>query len=143
MTGMLRLHHNEPKREDVYQELEEYSQNVMRISVQKKRARDGLRPGVWCMSVCAVTSAHVLESDWCWEDPREKKHYKHRAPHLERLVDHVYGGGSLKSHKDVPDDICHDVVLESQVLQPGSPCNLRRSSVCYETFCSGVLGFDT
>jgi hypothetical protein len=75
------------------------------------------RPSIWNLVYermrCHVRSC-PLRSDWCWEDPRDKKHYKLRAPHLERLVDYVYGGGSLESHKDVPEDIRPDVVLESQ-----------------------------
>lgn len=65
------------------------------------------RPSAWSL-VCERMRCHVrscpLRSDWCWEDPRDKKHYKLRAPQLERLVDHVYEGGRLESHEDVPDD---------------------------------------
>jgi len=56
-----------------------------------------------------------LRSDWCWEDPRDKKHYKLRAPHLERLIEYIDGGGILDCHDDVPSDIRRDLVLESQV----------------------------
>ncbi|KAH8430182.1 uncharacterized protein LDX57_007852 [Aspergillus melleus] len=76
------------------------------------------QPSTWSLVYermrCHVRSC-PLRSDWCWEDPRDKKHYKLRAPHLERLIDHVDGGGSLESHEDVPDDIRRDVVLESQI----------------------------
>lgn len=75
------------------------------------------RPAAWSLVYermrCHVRSC-PLRSEWCWEDPRDKTHYKLRAPHLGRLVDYVYKGGSLKSHEDVPDDIRQDVVLESQ-----------------------------
>lgn len=62
---------------------------------------------------CDVRSC-PLKSDWCWEDPKDKKHYKLRAPHLGRLIDYVDSGGNLEGHDDVPDDIRRDLVLESQ-----------------------------
>ncbi|KAJ5588708.1 hypothetical protein N7537_011386 [Penicillium hordei] len=75
------------------------------------------RPATWDLVYgfmrCDVRSC-PLKSDWCWEDPKDKKHYKMRAPHLERLIDYVDGGGSLDSHDDVPSDIRRDLVLESQ-----------------------------
>jgi hypothetical protein len=63
---------------------------------------------------CSVRSC-PLRSDWCWEDPTGKKHYKLRTPHLERLIEHVDNGGSLDCHDDVPSDIRRDLVLESQI----------------------------
>ncbi|CAG8079297.1 unnamed protein product [Penicillium nalgiovense] len=44
----------------------------------------------------------------------DKKYYKLRAPHLERLIDYVDGGGCLDTYNDVPNDIRRDLVLESQ-----------------------------
>lgn len=49
---------------------------------------------------CDVRSC-PLRSDWCWEDPKDKKHYKLRTPHLERLIDYVDEGGILDGHDDV------------------------------------------
>ncbi|KAH2866201.1 hypothetical protein KXV31_004670, partial [Aspergillus fumigatus] len=75
------------------------------------------RPSSWNLVYglmrCKVRSC-PLKSEWCWEDPTDKKHYKLRAPHLGRLVDYVDDGGNLESHDDVPDDIRRDLVLESQ-----------------------------
>lgn len=75
------------------------------------------RPSTWSLVYdrmrCVIRSC-PLKSDWCWEDPKDKKHYKLRAPHLERLIDHVDEGGSLDGHDDVPSDIRRDLVLESQ-----------------------------
>ncbi|KAL3468787.1 hypothetical protein BJX99DRAFT_265821 [Aspergillus californicus] len=48
----------------------------------------------------------------CWEDPKDRKHYKLREPHIDRLVDYVEKGGKLESHGDVPRDIRRDLVLE-------------------------------
>jgi hypothetical protein len=62
---------------------------------------------------CKVRSC-PLKSDWCWEDPTDKKHYKLRSPRLGRLLDHVDDGGNLDSHDDVPDGIRRDLVLEIQ-----------------------------
>ncbi|KAJ5473981.1 hypothetical protein N7475_003547 [Penicillium sp. IBT 31633x] len=71
------------------------------------------RPATWDLVYglmrCDVRSC-PLKSQWCWEDPQDKKHYKMRAPHLERLIDYVDGGGSLDSHDDVPSGILRDLV---------------------------------
>lgn len=44
------------------------------------------RPSTWNLVYsrmrCDVRSC-PLKSDWCWKDPKDKKHYKLRAPHLE------------------------------------------------------------
>lgn len=75
------------------------------------------RPTTWSLVYdrmrCVIRSCPLI-SDWCWEDPRNRKHYKLRAPHLERLIDHVDEGGSLNDHDDVPSDIRRDLILESQ-----------------------------
>ncbi|KAJ5344402.1 hypothetical protein N7452_002406 [Penicillium brevicompactum] len=75
------------------------------------------RPATWDLVYglmrCDVRSC-PHKCDWCWEDPQDKKHYKLRAPHLERLIDYVDGGGCLDTHDDVPNDIRRDLVLESQ-----------------------------
>ncbi|KAJ5917574.1 hypothetical protein N7466_011128 [Penicillium verhagenii] len=53
------------------------------------------RPSTWSLVYdrmrCVIRSCPLM-SDWCWEDPKDKKHYKLRAPHLERLIDHVDEG---------------------------------------------------
>ncbi|KAH1971260.1 hypothetical protein KXV92_007769 [Aspergillus fumigatus] len=58
--------------------------------------------------------ARSCQSSWCWEDPRDKKHYKLRSSHLTRLVEYVKDGGVLESHNDVPSDVRQDLYLESQ-----------------------------
>ena len=68
---------------------------------------------VYRLMGCDVRSC-PHKSDWCWEDPKDKKHYKLRGPHLERLIDYVDEGGILDGHDDVPSDIRRDLVLESQ-----------------------------
>lgn len=74
------------------------------------------RPAAW-NTVYELMACHVsacqLQSDWCWEDPVDSKHYKLREPHIDRLVDHVEKGGRLESHNDVPRDIRRDLILES------------------------------
>ncbi|OQE71321.1 hypothetical protein PENNAL_c0107G03609 [Penicillium nalgiovense] len=65
----------------------------------------------------AEREAHIVaeeESDWCWEDPKDKKHYKLRTPHLERLIDYVDEGGILDSHDDIPSDIRRDLSLKAR-----------------------------
>ncbi|OQE13971.1 hypothetical protein PENSTE_c040G02116 [Penicillium steckii] len=68
---------------------------------------------VYRLMGCDVRSC-PHKSDWCWEDPKDKKHYKLRGPHLERLIDYVDEGGILDGHDDVPSDVRRDLVLESQ-----------------------------
>jgi hypothetical protein len=43
-----------------------------------------------------------LNSDWCWEDPKDSKHSKLSEQHIDRLVDNVEKGGKLENHGDVP-----------------------------------------
>jgi hypothetical protein len=58
--------------------------------------------------------SYPLKSEWCWEDPTDKKHYKPRAPHLGQFMDYINDSGNLESHDNIPDDIRRDLVLESQ-----------------------------
>ncbi|KAF5017030.1 hypothetical protein F66182_11109 [Fusarium sp. NRRL 66182] len=69
---------------------------------------------VYELMQCKVPSCQ-LNSDWCWEDPHDGKHYKLREPHLERLIDYVDHDGKLEGHGDVPRDIRQDLVRESQI----------------------------
>lgn len=62
---------------------------------------------------CNVSSCQ-LNSEWCWEDPKDGKHYKLRTPHIERLIDYVDNDGKLEGHDDVPRDIRRDLIRESQ-----------------------------
>lgn len=80
-----------------------------------------------------------LKSDWCWEDPTEKKHYKLRALYLKRLIDHVNSGSRLDGHDDVPVDIRRDVVLESQTGRKSKKANALISRLIYPPISINVL----
>ena len=69
------------------------------------------------------------KSDWCWEDPKDKKHYKFRTPHLERLIDYVDEGGILDGHDDVPGDIHRDLILESQAGRKSKKVDVSTTGV--------------
>jgi hypothetical protein len=93
---------------------------------------------VYGLMRCDVRSC-PLKSDWCWEDPKNKKHYKMRAPHLERLIDYVDGGGSLDSHDDVPGDIRRDLVLESQTGRKSKKTDMLTTGPLYPPTIINVL----
>jgi hypothetical protein len=83
------------------------------------------------------------KSDWCWEDPKDKKHYKLRNPHLERLIDYVDEGGILDGHDDVPSDIRRDLVLESQTGRKSKKADtLTPEPLYYLTIINVLLGKD-
>lgn len=75
------------------------------------------RPSTWnhvyTLMKCNVTSCQ-LNSDWCWENPTDGKHYKLRQPHLEQLCDYVDDDNRLESHSDVPESLRRALILESQ-----------------------------
>jgi hypothetical protein len=50
----------------------------------------------------------------CWRDPAGKKHYKLKTHHLRGLIRHVEQGGQLRSHDDIPEDICQQLYTEEQ-----------------------------
>ncbi|GFN21441.1 uncharacterized protein AtWU_11250 [Aspergillus tubingensis] len=56
-----------------------------------------------------------LESQYCWQDPVGKKHYRLRTHHLRKLVRYVeQEGGVIESHDDVPDNIRGQLYAEEQ-----------------------------
>jgi hypothetical protein len=100
------------------------------------------RPSTWSLVYdrmrCEVRSC-PLKSDWCWEDPKDKKHYKLRAPHLERLIDFVDGGGSLEGHDDVPSDIRRDLILESQTGRKSKKADTSTTGPPYPSTIINIL----
>ncbi|KMP03555.1 hypothetical protein CIRG_03247 [Coccidioides immitis RMSCC 2394] len=56
---------------------------------------------------------HVSKK-WCWQDPKQRKHYKLRTTHLTSLIKHVDNGGKLENHQDVPDNIREVLYMEAQ-----------------------------
>lgn len=100
------------------------------------------RPSAWNtvyeLMQCNVRSCQ-LNSDWCWEDPKDSKHYKLREPHIDRLVDYVEKGGKLASHSDVPRDIRRDLILESQTGRKSKKDNLLASGSSYHPVSINVL----
>ncbi|CAI7613187.1 unnamed protein product [Penicillium pancosmium] len=100
------------------------------------------RPSTWSLVYdrmrCVIRSCPLM-SDWCWEDPKDKKHYKLRAPHLERLIDHVDEGGSLNDHDDVPSDIRRDLILESQTGNKSKKGNDAATGLSYPPISINVL----
>ncbi|KAH1972669.1 hypothetical protein KXV92_005592 [Aspergillus fumigatus] len=62
---------------------------------------------------CSVPSCSDF-GQWCWQDPKGRKHYRLRKPHLVKLTAHVDNGGKLDSHDDVPEDIRQALYLEAQ-----------------------------
>jgi hypothetical protein len=79
------------------------------------------------------------KSDWCWEDPKDKKHYKLRTPHLERLIDYVDEGGILDGHGDSPGDIRRDLILESQAGRKSKKVDVSTTGVPYPPTIVNVL----
>ncbi|KAJ5808834.1 hypothetical protein N7474_010103 [Penicillium riverlandense] len=94
------------------------------------------RPSTWSrvyeLMRCNVRSC-PLKSDWCWEDPKDKKHYKLRSSHLERLIGYVDDGGVLDGHGDVPSDIRRDLSLESQTGKKTKKTDLSTTAQQYPT----------
>ncbi|KAJ5100912.1 hypothetical protein N7456_006964 [Penicillium angulare] len=104
------------------------------------------RPATWdlvySLMRCNVRSC-PHKSDWCWEDPADKKHYKLRVPHLERLIDYVDGGGCLDTHDDVPNDIRRDLVLESQKGRKSKKTDVVSNGQSYPPTIINVLPAQT
>ncbi|KAJ5608658.1 hypothetical protein N7528_009225 [Penicillium herquei] len=118
-----------------------------RMLVERKRHIDAEedmteRPATWDhvykLMRCDVRSC-PLKSDWCWEDPRDQKHYKLRAPHLERLIDFVDGGGCLDTHGDVPNNIQRDLILESQTGRKSRKTDVASTGPPYPPAIINVL----
>jgi hypothetical protein len=56
-----------------------------------------------------------LDSQYCWQDPDGKKHYKLRTHHLRKLVKYVEKeGGNIETHDDIPDNIREQLYAEEQ-----------------------------
>ena len=62
-----------------------------------------------------------------------------RAPHLERLIDYVDGGGSLDSYEDVPSNIHRDLVLESQIGRKSEKTEMLTTGPPYPLTIINVL----
>ncbi|PGH16822.1 hypothetical protein AJ79_01466 [Helicocarpus griseus UAMH5409] len=74
---------------------------------------------VYNLMRCSVPSCHY--GQWCWQDPKQRKHYKLRTTHLTSLIKHVDDGGKLETHEDVPDDIREALYMEAKKrLEKGS-----------------------
>ncbi|KAB8074014.1 hypothetical protein BDV29DRAFT_157072 [Aspergillus leporis] len=100
------------------------------------------RPSSWNLVYelmqCNVSS-YQLNSDWSWKNPKDKKDYKLREPHIERLIDHADDGGKLKGHDDVPRDICRDAILESQTRRKSTRANSPAAGMSYPPVNINVL----
>nr|KMM67471.1 hypothetical protein CPAG_03805 [Coccidioides posadasii RMSCC 3488] len=74
------------------------------------------QPSIWRhvynLMQCSVPSCHY--GQWCWQDPKQRKHYKLRTTHLTSLIKHVDNGGKLENHQDVPDNIQEALYMEAQ-----------------------------
>lgn len=109
---------------------------------EERSGRTATWSAVYDRMRCNVRSC-PLKSDWCWEDPADKKHYKLRAPHLERLIEHVDGGGRLDCHDDVPSDIRRDLVLESQIGRKSKKTEMTSTGPQYPPTIINVLPAQT
>ncbi|KAK9612677.1 hypothetical protein V6Z94_010212 [Aspergillus fumigatus] len=54
------------------------------------------------------------DGQYCWQDPKGKKHYKLRTHHLRSLIKFVESGGELETHEDVPEDIRRQLYGEEE-----------------------------
>ncbi|KAL4997260.1 hypothetical protein BDV10DRAFT_195336 [Aspergillus recurvatus] len=113
--------------------------------IAEEEERTG-RPSAWNtvygLMQCNVRSCQ-LNSDWCWEDPKDSQHYKLREPHIDRLVDYVEKGSKLESHGDVPRDIRRDLVLESQTGRTSKKNDSLASGSPYHPVSINVLPAQT
>ncbi|KAL4986811.1 hypothetical protein BDW68DRAFT_197807 [Aspergillus falconensis] len=111
--------------------------------IAEEEERTG-RPSAWDtvygLMQCNVRSCQ-LNSDWCWKDPTDGRHYKLRKPHIDRLVDEK--GGKLESHADVPRDIRRDLILESQTGRKSKKNDSLASGSPYHPVSINVLPAQT
>jgi hypothetical protein len=61
---------------------------------------------------CLGPSCHL--GPHCWRDPIGKRHYKLKTYQLKSLIRHMEQGGQLRTHDDVPEDICQQIYTENQ-----------------------------
>ncbi|KAL4744306.1 hypothetical protein BDW72DRAFT_209112 [Aspergillus terricola var. indicus] len=108
------------------------------IAEEERTGRPSAWNTVYELMQCNVRSCQ-LNSDWCWEDPKDSRHYKLREPHIDRLVDYVGKGGKLESHGDVPRDIRRDLILESQTGRKSKKDNSLASGTPYHPVSINVL----
>jgi hypothetical protein len=80
---------------------------------QERTGRPSCWDHVYEQMRCRVSSC-PLGSDWCWVNPRGKRHYKLTGRFLTRLSEYVEDGGRLDGHDDVPEDIQKDLIAQSQ-----------------------------
>ncbi|KAJ5737400.1 uncharacterized protein N7483_002525 [Penicillium malachiteum] len=109
---------------------------------EERTGRTATWSAVYDRMRCNIRSC-PLKSDWCWEDPTDKRHYKLRAPHLERLIEHVDSGGSLDCHGDVPSDIRRDLILESQIGRKSKKADIASTGPLYPPTIINVLPAQT
>ncbi|KAL4951760.1 hypothetical protein BDW69DRAFT_201237 [Aspergillus filifer] len=113
--------------------------------IAEEEERTG-RPSAWNtvygLMQCNVRSCQ-LNSNWCWEDPKDGRHYKLREPYIDRLVDYVKKGGKLESHANVPRDIRRDLILESQTGRKSKKNNSLASGSPYHPVSINVLPAQT
>ncbi|OQE10095.1 hypothetical protein PENFLA_c094G07593 [Penicillium flavigenum] len=67
---------------------------------------------VYDLMKCGSAACHL--GPYCWLDPMGKRHYRLRTQTLRRLVTYVEKGGTLETHKDVPDEIRDELYMEEQ-----------------------------
>ncbi|KMU73143.1 hypothetical protein CISG_03404 [Coccidioides immitis RMSCC 3703] len=101
------------KKHDWWQS-EECLPNKMHRLMLKRRALDSLQSGGMCTISCDVSVPLCHYGQWCWQDPKQRKHYKLRTTHLTSLIKHVDNGGKLENHQDVPDNIREVLYMEAQ-----------------------------
>jgi hypothetical protein len=81
---------------------------------------------VYKLMRCSVNSCSNVDK-WCWQDPKGRKHYSLRKPHLMKLISYVDAGGKLDSHDDVPKGIRQALYVEAQQkLERGSNKQITR-----------------
>ncbi|KAJ5100797.1 hypothetical protein N7456_006849 [Penicillium angulare] len=54
------------------------------------------------------------EGQYCWQEPKGKRHYKLRTHQLRSLVRYVEKGGILETHDDVPDGLREQLYAENE-----------------------------
>lgn len=79
------------------------------------------------------------KSDWCWENLKNKKYYKFRNPHLERLIDYVDKDSILDSYNNILGNICWNLVLESQAERKSKKTGASTPELLYYRTIINIL----
>jgi hypothetical protein len=99
-----------------------------RINAEQLSGQYPIWRDIYCVMRCPGP-LYRHEGQYCWQDPKGKKHYRLKTHYMKTLIKYVEQGGDLETYDDIPDSVREQLYAEENQRLENKKKTLDNSTV--------------